>query len=56
MGKGFTALQAVEKHGWLESLVWALKPDGKCDLPKYHELKLGLRTGNNWYRPDFLTT
>ncbi len=50
--KGFTASQAAEKHGWPESLVWALKLDGKNDLGKCSELKWGIRTWDNWYWTD----
>jgi hypothetical protein len=38
--KGFTVFQTAEKHGWPESLVWALKLDGKNDLGKYRN-KMG---------------
>ncbi|MBN1907579.1 MAG: hypothetical protein JW927_21035 [Deltaproteobacteria bacterium] len=37
--KGFTVSQVTEKHGWPESLVWAVKLDGKDDLGKCHELQ-----------------
>jgi hypothetical protein len=39
--KDFTVSQTAEKHGWPESLVWALKLDGKNDLDKCHELQWG---------------
>ena len=39
--KGFTVAQVAEKHDWPESLVWALKLDGKEDLPKCRELRWG---------------
>ena len=50
--KGFTVSQTAEKHGWPESLVWALKLEGKNDAAKYQELKWGLRTWDNWYWVD----
>jgi hypothetical protein len=50
--KGFTVAQVAEKHGWPESLVWALKLDGKNDAAKYQELQWGLRTWDNWYWTD----
>jgi DNA modification methylase len=46
--KGFTVAQVAEKHGWPESLVWAIKLDGKDDLPKYKELQWGVRTWDLW--------
>ncbi|MGD9159410.1 MAG: hypothetical protein PVG39_13445 [Desulfobacteraceae bacterium] len=33
--KGFTVNQVAEKHGWPESLVWAVKLEGKDDAAKY---------------------
>jgi ParB/RepB/Spo0J family partition protein len=50
--KGFTVHQTAEKHGWPESLVWALKLEGKDDLSKCHELQWGIRTWDNWYWTD----
>ena len=50
--KGFTVSQTAEKHGWPESLVWALKLEGKNDAAKYQELQWGLRTWDNWYWVD----
>jgi hypothetical protein len=41
--KGFTVSQTSEKHGWPESLVWAVKLDGKDDLGKCHELQWGMK-------------
>ena len=42
--KGFTVSQVAEKHGWPESLVWALKLKGKSGSAKYRELQWGIRT------------
>ncbi|NLD35945.1 MAG: ParB N-terminal domain-containing protein [Desulfatiglans sp.] len=50
--KGFTVSQVAEKHGWPESLVWAVNLDGKDDLGKCHELQWGIRTWDNWYWTD----
>jgi DNA modification methylase len=50
--KGFTVSQVAEKHGWPESLVWALKLKGKSDSAKYRELQWGLRTWDNWFWTD----
>ncbi len=50
--QGFTVSQVAEKHGWPESLVWAVKLDGKDDLGKCHELQWGIRTWDNWYWTD----
>jgi predicted transcriptional regulator len=50
--KGFTVTQTAENHGWPESLVWALKLDGKNDLDKCHDLQWGIRTWDNWYFTD----
>ena len=50
--KGFTVAQVAEKHGWTESLVWALKLDGKEDLPKCRELQWGIRTWDHWNWTD----
>jgi hypothetical protein len=50
--KGFTVSQTAEKHGWPESLVWALKLEGKDDAAKCHELQWGIRTWDNWYFTD----
>ncbi|MBN1905911.1 MAG: transcriptional regulator, partial [Deltaproteobacteria bacterium] len=50
--KGFTVSQTAEKHSWPESLVWALKLEGKDDLGKCHELQWGIRTWDNWYFTD----
>lgn len=46
--KGFTVSQVAEKHGWPESLVWALKLKGKSDSAKYRELQWGIRTWDYW--------
>jgi hypothetical protein len=50
--KGFTVSQTAEKHGWPESLVWALKLEEKDDAAKCHELQWGIRTWDNWYFID----
>ncbi|NLD38998.1 MAG: ParB N-terminal domain-containing protein, partial [Desulfatiglans sp.] len=50
--KGFTISQVAEKHGWPESLVWAIRLDCKDDLGKCHELQWGIRTWDNWYFTD----
>ncbi len=39
--QGFTVSQIAEKHDWRESLIWAIKWDGKKDATKYHELQWG---------------
>jgi hypothetical protein len=52
--KGFTVTQVAEKHGWPESLVWAVKIDGKDDAAKYRELQWGIRTWDNRSRTDCL--
>ena len=46
--KGFTVAQVAEKHGWPESLVWAINLEGKDDLPKCQELQWGVRTLDEW--------
>ena len=46
--KGFTVSQVAEKHDWPESLVWALKLEGKSDSAKYRELQWGIRTWDDW--------
>lgn len=43
--KGFIVAQVAKKHGWPESLVWAVKLDQKNDLPKYRELQWGIKKG-----------
>ncbi len=50
--KGFSVNQVAERHGWPESLVWALKMEGKNDIPKYRELQWGLRAWDYWYWTD----
>jgi hypothetical protein len=39
--KGPTVSQNAEKHGWPESLVWALKLEEKDNTAKCHELQWG---------------
>ncbi|MBN1907865.1 MAG: transcriptional regulator, partial [Deltaproteobacteria bacterium] len=39
-------------HRWPESLVWALKLEGKDDLGKCHELQWGIRAWDTWYFTD----
>ena len=50
--KGFSVNQVAERHGWPESLVWAIKMQGKNDIPKYRELQWGLRAWDYWYWTD----
>ena len=50
--KGFTVSQVAEKHGWPESMVWALKLEEKDDLAKYQEIKWGLRSWDDWKWTD----
>ncbi len=50
--KGFTVAQVAEKHGWPESLVWAVKLDGKSDPAKYKELQWGIRAWDDWRWTD----
>jgi hypothetical protein len=44
--QGFTVSQVAEKHGWPDSLVWALKLKGNNDIARCRELQWGTRT---WY-------
>ena len=46
--KGFAVSQVAEKHGWPESLVWAVKLKDKNDLDKCKELQWGIRTWDLW--------
>jgi len=48
--KGFTVPQVAEKHNWSESLVWAVKLDGKDDLGKCHELQWVMKDSPKVFR------
>jgi len=37
--EGFTISQVAEKHGWPESIVWAIALDSKNDLDRFRELQ-----------------
>jgi hypothetical protein len=50
--KGFTVQQVAEKHGWPESMVWALKLEKEDDLGKCRELQWGVRTWDLWNWTD----
>jgi len=48
LSRGFTVPQVAEKHGWTESMVWAIALEGKSDLLRFKELNWGLRTWDLW--------
>ena len=50
--QGFTVSQVAEKHGWPEPLAWAVKLEGKNDIPRYKELQWGIRTWDDWKWTD----
>ena len=40
--KGFSVNQVAERRCWPESLVWAIKMEGKKGIPKYRDLQWGI--------------